>query len=57
MDFILLYWNLGKKQDELADMLRKEEDFLESKPILQERLEELGCSAGSSLVSSSILNL
>ena len=26
-------------------MLRKEEDFLESKPILQERLEELGCRA------------
>ena len=33
----------GLKQDELAAMLRKEEDFKQVKPILQERLEALGC--------------
>ena len=33
----------GLKQDELAAMLRNEEDFKQVKPILQERLEALGC--------------
>ena len=33
----------GLKHDDLAAMLRTEEDFMSSKPILQEKLEELGC--------------
>ena len=34
---------LGKKQDELAEMLKDEEDFRECKPLLQEKMESLGC--------------
>ena len=33
----------GPKHDDLASLLRTEEDFMSSKPILQEKLEELGC--------------
>ena len=34
---------LGKKQDDLVAMLQFEEDFLECKPLLQEKLEALDC--------------
>ena len=33
---------LGKKQDELVELLSKEPDFMESKPRLVEEMEKLG---------------
>ena len=33
---------LGKKQDELVELLTKEPDFMESKPRLVEEMEKLG---------------
>ena len=33
---------LGKKQDELVELLAKEPDFMESKPRLVEEMEKLG---------------
>ena len=34
---------VGKKQDELVDMLTREPDFAAAKPLLQETLEARGC--------------
>ena len=36
-------FNAGKRQDDLVEMLAKEPDFSAAKPLLQEKLEAIGC--------------
>ena len=41
--YFLNYEKLGKRQDQLVEMLASEEDFSSAKPKLVEVLEQLGC--------------